>query len=149
MVLRNHGVVACGESIEEALFLMQNVVLACETQIKLMSCGLENIQIMSNEAIEQVRSVIKAAGSHVQGKPGTDDSSVMASNPEPNDHKEKLKKWKVWDLEFEAQMRMLDNAVRLLIYWFPFDVIIIILFSGIPNGISIQTTTSQSRSAQD
>lgn len=107
--------VACGESIEEALYLMQNIVLACETQIKLMSCGLENIQIMSNEAVEQVRSVIKAAGSQVQGKPGTDDSALVPSaehdSDKPNESKEKLKKWKVWDLEFEAQMRMLDNAV--------------------------------------
>ena len=89
---------------------MQNLVLACETQIKLMSCGLDNIQIMSNEAIEQVRSVVKAAGTQVQGKPVSDDS-VVASNAEHNDNKEKLKKWKIWDLEFESQMRMLDNAV--------------------------------------
>ena len=110
--MRNHGVVACGESIEEAIYLMQNVVLACETQIKLMSCGLDNIQIMSNEAIEQVRSVIRAAGSQVQGKPGTDDS-LNTSTADQSQGKEKLKKWKVWDLEFEAQMRMLDNAVCL------------------------------------
>ena len=75
-----------------------------------MSCGLDNIQIMSTEAIEQVRSVVKTAGAQVQGKPPTDES-VVVSNPEHNDHKEKLKKWKVWDLEFESQMRMLDNAV--------------------------------------
>jgi len=117
LILRNHGVVACGESIEEALFLMQNVVLACETQIKLMSCGVENIQIMSDEAIEQVRSIIKAAGSQVQGKPGGDDSAIVSATGEhddrPNENKEKLKKWKVWDLEFEAHMRMLDNAVSI------------------------------------
>jgi adducin len=114
LILRNHGVVACGESIEEALFLVQNVVLACETQIKLMSCGLENIQIMSDEAIEQVRSIVKAAGSQVQGKPSADDSALITATSEhddrPHENKEKLKKWKVWDLEFEAQMRMLDNA---------------------------------------
>jgi len=113
LVLRNHGVVACGESIEEAIYLMQNVVLACETQIKLMSCGLDNIQIMSNEAIEQVRSVIRAAGTQVQGKPGTDDSLNTSTADQGDRNKEKLKKWRVWDLEFEAQMRMLDNAVCL------------------------------------
>ncbi len=117
LILRNHGVVACGESIEEALFLMQNVVLACETQIKLMSCGLENIQIMSDQAIEQVRSIVKAAGTQVQGKPGADDSVLITATSEhddrPQENKEKLKKWKVWDLEFEAQMRMLDNAVSI------------------------------------
>jgi len=104
LVLKNHGVVACGESIEEALFLMQNVVLACETQIKLMPVGLDNIQLMSEEAIEQVRSIVKASGSQVQGKPGEEANVTAVSGTE------KLKKWKVWDLEFEAQMRMLDNA---------------------------------------
>ncbi|XP_054167044.1 protein hu-li tai shao-like isoform X2 [Oppia nitens] len=109
LVLRNHGVLTCGESLEEALYLMQNLVIACETQIKLMSCGLDNIRIMTPEAVEQVRSIIKHSGSQVQGKPSTDDS-IVASNSDQNEHKEKLKKWKVWDLEFEAQMRMLDNA---------------------------------------
>ncbi|CAG2176558.1 unnamed protein product [Oppiella nova] len=112
LILRNHGVLTCGETVEEALYLMQNLVIACETQIKLMSCGLDNIRIMSTEAVEQVRSIIKASGTQVQGKPPTtDDSSVVLSNREKGENKEKLKKWKVWDLEFEAQMRMLDNAV--------------------------------------
>lgn len=113
--MRNHGVVACGESIEEALFLMQNVVSACESQIRLMSAGLENIQLMSQEAIEQVRAVVRSSSSHVQGKPG--DATVVAVNDveERGEAKEKLKKWKVWDLEFEAQMRMLDNAVSFIV----------------------------------
>ncbi|CAG2108612.1 unnamed protein product [Medioppia subpectinata] len=110
LILRNHGVLTCGETVEEALYLMQNLVIACETQIKLMSCGIDNIRIMSAESIEQVRSVIKAAGTQVQGKPPSTDDSVVAANPEHHEHREKLKKWKVWDLEFEAQMRMLDNA---------------------------------------
>lgn len=33
MILRNHGVIVCGESIEEALFYLQNLVLACEAQV--------------------------------------------------------------------------------------------------------------------
>jgi adducin len=34
MVLRNHGVVACGSSIEEAFHYAFNLVAACETQVK-------------------------------------------------------------------------------------------------------------------
>lgn len=98
LILRNHGVVTCGESIEEALYLMQNLVAACESQIRLMHVGLENIQLLSDEAIKQVRSIVQTAGTQVQGKP---DESTEES---------KTRKWKIWDLEFEAQMRMLDNA---------------------------------------
>ncbi len=92
---------------------MQNVVIACETQIKLLAVGLDNIQLMSEEAVEQVRSVIKSARNQLQGMPG-DESSLMNTTSDDErltDGKERLKKWKIWDLEFEAQMRTLDNAV--------------------------------------
>jgi adducin len=104
--LRNHGVVTAGETIEEALYLMHNVVSACESQIKLMVVGIENMQMLSEESIKQVRSIIKSAGLQVQGKP--DDSN----DKEQKTDEAKARKWKIWDLEFEARMRMLDNAVR-------------------------------------
>lgn len=34
MLLRNHGFVACGESIEDALHLAFHTVIACETQAR-------------------------------------------------------------------------------------------------------------------
>ncbi|RWS30630.1 Protein hu-li tai shao-like protein [Leptotrombidium deliense] len=108
LILRNHGVITCGESIEEALYLMQNVVLACETQIKLSAVGLENIHVMSDEAVEQVRSIVKAGGSQVQGKP--EDATDGKGKEIEEAGKDKPRKWKIWDLEFEAQMRMLDNS---------------------------------------
>lgn len=98
--------VTCGESLEEALFLMNNLVIACETQIKLAQVGLDNIRLMPEETIEQVRSVvIKDAGAGVQGlgKSGGEGNHQQRSS--------NVKKWKIWDLEFEAHMRMLDNAV--------------------------------------
>ncbi|XP_035218260.1 protein hu-li tai shao-like isoform X3 [Stegodyphus dumicola] len=101
MILRNHGVIVCCESIEEALFYLQNLVLACEAQVRLMPIGLENIQIMSEEAKQKVRSIITENHAEVTGKP---DGAVE------EDKDTKVKKFKVWDLEFEAQMRMLDNA---------------------------------------
>ena len=116
LILRNHGMVTCGESLEEALFLMHNLVSACESQIKLLPIGLDNISIMSNEAVEQVRSVVKTSGTQVQGKPDQD-----VSSPTKGDYLDRVKKWKVWDLEFEAQMRMLDNAVSCLFscyFWY-------------------------------
>ncbi|KAH9528991.1 adducin 1-like protein hts isoform X4 [Dermatophagoides farinae] len=98
LILRNHGVVTCGESLEEAFFLMYNLVLACETQIRLAQVGMENIQLLPQETFEEVQKVLRDdAGASVQGLDSKDD-------------KQKPKKWKIWDLEFEARMRMLDNA---------------------------------------
>ncbi|GFU60463.1 protein hu-li tai shao [Nephila pilipes] len=100
MILRNHGVIVAGETIEEALFYLQNLVLACEAQVRLMPIGLDNIQVMSNEAKQKVRSIITLNHANVTGKPdgGEDEKD------------QRFKKFKIWDLEFEAQMRMLDNA---------------------------------------
>lgn len=33
MVLRNHGIVICGETIEEAFYLAQEAVKACSFQV--------------------------------------------------------------------------------------------------------------------
>ncbi|XP_067136630.1 protein hu-li tai shao isoform X5 [Centruroides vittatus] len=108
LILRNRGVVTCGESIEEAVFLLHNIVAACETQVRLMPIGLDNIQLMTDDTKEKIRDlVINGAQrqlSKAEEMPGGDEDKEKA---EP---KEKPKKWKVWDLEFEALMRMLDNA---------------------------------------
>ena len=37
MFLRNHGAICCGDTIEEALFYAYHLVLACETQLKMVS----------------------------------------------------------------------------------------------------------------
>lgn len=36
LLLRNHGIVACGETIEEALLLLEHLVLSCETQVNIL-----------------------------------------------------------------------------------------------------------------
>ena len=36
MLLRNHGAVCCGETIEEALHYAYHLVLACDTQLKMV-----------------------------------------------------------------------------------------------------------------
>ncbi|KAI2803664.1 Class II Aldolase and Adducin N-terminal domain [Blomia tropicalis] len=111
LILRNHGVVTCGETLEEALFLMTNLVLACETQIRLAQVGLENIRLLPDETVEQVRSVVRDAGAAVQGlQKGDADGGNDLEKQQQSKHAGGGKKWKIWDLEFEAQMRMLDNA---------------------------------------
>lgn len=43
MLLRNHGVVCCGESIEEAWYNTYHTILACETQV---SCLVGNVVLV-------------------------------------------------------------------------------------------------------
>lgn len=106
LVLRNHGLLTCGESVEEAMFLMQNAVAACEVQLKLSAMGMENLHEMSPEAIEQTRAVLKTTCSQVQHR-----LDELEPNDAPAVKQPRAKKWKIWDLEFESKMRMLDNAV--------------------------------------
>ncbi|KAK3094862.1 hypothetical protein FSP39_007183 [Pinctada imbricata] len=89
MFLRNHGVVACGATVEEAFHFAFNAMAACESQIKAIPAGVDNIILIDNE----IRQKTFQLGS--QGGGGVDTSG---------------KKWKCGELEFEALMRQLDNA---------------------------------------
>lgn len=90
MILRNHGLVACGENIEEACYNLFNVMTACEIQSKALVCGLDNILIPSIETQRKMAEMAQAQN----------DSLTLLEN----------KKWKIGELEFEALMRCLDNA---------------------------------------
>lgn len=90
MVLRNHGIVACGESIEEACHYLFNLMAACEIQSKALVCGLDNVHIPSAETQRKLAEL-----SEVQNE-----SLTLLEN----------KKWRLGELEFEALMRCLDNA---------------------------------------
>ena len=92
MILRNHGVVACGENIEEACYNLFNIMVACEIQMKALACGLDNLIIPSAETQRKLAEMTLAQN----------ESLTLLEN----------KKWKIGELEFEALMRCLDNAVR-------------------------------------
>lgn len=100
MILRNHGVIACGNDIEEAFFYLVNLVAACEVQVKLLPVGLENLVLMSKEAINRTQEVVKHSA--VVGKDG--DGSEAANSGGSR------RKINVKELDFEAYMRMLDNS---------------------------------------
>ena len=57
MILRNHGVVAIGSTVEEAFTRIFHLVLACESQVRMMSVGLDNLIIISEEA--KMRSMVR------------------------------------------------------------------------------------------
>ncbi|XP_029356732.1 adducin 3 (gamma) a isoform X1 [Echeneis naucrates] len=90
LVLRNHGVVALGETIEEAFHYIYNAQYACEIQVNAISCAgsVDNLIVLDQEKYKsRVFAVSTAAAVNMAGQ----------------------YKWKVGELEFESMMRMLDN----------------------------------------
>jgi len=101
LMLRNHGALVCGETIEEAFLLTQILVQACEQQLKMMPLGLDNLVEVGEEARRRARETfLRGGGGGVdsQQEGGADGSG------------EKKKSFRVGELEFEALMRQLDNA---------------------------------------
>ncbi|XP_027033800.1 alpha-adducin isoform X8 [Tachysurus fulvidraco] len=89
LILRNHGLVSVGETIEEAFYYIHNLVTACEIQVRtLASAGGPDNLVMLDPGKYKVRP------RHLE--PAGDGTS-----PHP--------KWQVGEQEFEALMRMLDN----------------------------------------
>jgi ribulose-5-phosphate 4-epimerase/fuculose-1-phosphate aldolase len=52
MILRNHGLLTMGETVREAFELMYYLDCACQIQIDALSGGLENVQIMAQNAAD-------------------------------------------------------------------------------------------------
>ncbi|XP_054010065.1 protein hu-li tai shao-like isoform X1 [Hylaeus anthracinus] len=101
MLLTNRGALCCGETVEEAFYNVYNMVMACETQLKMMPAGLENLNLISEES--------KKAIFEASRKPPTPQHTAQIS--ESSALAEKLeKRWRIGGTEFEALMRMLDNA---------------------------------------
>jgi len=95
MLLRNHGAVCCGETIEEALFYAYHLVLACDTQLKMVPLGIDNLITIDEPTRRKVFERAQRGGGGVNSKDSAEGSK---------------KAWGVGEMEFEAHMRMLDNA---------------------------------------
>lgn len=99
LLLTNQGAVCCGETIEEAFYIARNTVLACESQLKLMPIGMDNLLLLTEETCKQLYD---AAHRAPENSPRPDLPSILETKVE--------RKWRVGGVEFEALMRMLDNA---------------------------------------
>ncbi|XP_063166660.1 alpha-adducin isoform X9 [Candoia aspera] len=90
LILRNHGLVSVGESVEEAFYYIRNLVVACEIQVRTLASagGADNLVLLDP--------------SKYKARPHCHESAAgegTASYP----------KWQTGEQEFEALMRMLDN----------------------------------------
>nr|XP_056711661.1 alpha-adducin isoform X5 [Euleptes europaea] len=90
LILRNHGLVSVGESVEEAFYYIHNLVVACEIQVRTLASagGPDNLVLLDPGKYK--------AKSRCHESPEGEGS---ASHP----------KWQTGEQEFEALMRMLDN----------------------------------------
>ncbi|XP_040162799.1 protein hu-li tai shao isoform X1 [Anopheles arabiensis] len=104
LLLSNHGALCCGETIEEAFYHVTHMVHACEAQLKLLPVGLENLILIP----EETRKAIYDAARKPSGEGQEAASAQTADNKEGQ--LTKTPKWRVGGSEFEALMRMLDNA---------------------------------------
>nr|XP_040033922.1 adducin 3 (gamma) b [Gasterosteus aculeatus aculeatus]XP_040033923.1 adducin 3 (gamma) b [Gasterosteus aculeatus aculeatus] len=89
MILRNHGLLALGETVEEAFHYVYHSQQACEIQVNALGCcgGVDNLLLLDREKFKPPTRGVAAAGSVL-------DNEV---------------KWKVGEAELESLMRMLDN----------------------------------------
>ncbi|XP_047458476.1 adducin 3 (gamma) b [Mugil cephalus] len=89
MVLRNHGLLALGETVEEAFHYVYHSQQACEIQVRALgsSGSVDNLVLLDREKLKPLTQGVAAAG-------------VVMDNEV---------KWKVGEAEFESLMRMLDN----------------------------------------
>ncbi|KAM6997866.1 adducin 3 (gamma) b isoform 1-T2 [Tautogolabrus adspersus] len=89
MILRNHGLLALGETVEEAFHYVYHSQQACEIQVNALSCSadLDTLVLLDKEKFKPLTQGVAAAG-------------VVMDNEV---------KWKVGEAVFESLMRMLDN----------------------------------------
>ncbi|XP_006880920.1 PREDICTED: beta-adducin isoform X1 [Elephantulus edwardii] len=90
LVLRNHGVVALGDSVEEAFYKVFHLQAACEIQVSALSSagGVENLILLEQEK-------------HRPHEVGSVQWAGSTFGP--------MQKSRLGEHEFEALMRMLDN----------------------------------------
>ncbi|XP_046975320.1 protein hu-li tai shao isoform X1 [Vanessa cardui] len=85
LMLSGSGALCCGATLEEAFFQAKNLNAACEVQLRLASLPLDELTLLDDETRRQM---------------------YESSRKPPSD----AAKWRVGGEEFEALMRMLDNA---------------------------------------
>ncbi|XP_028456778.1 alpha-adducin isoform X3 [Perca flavescens] len=89
LILRNHGLVSVGETVEEAFYYIHNLVTACEIQVRTLASagGPDNLVLLDP--------------TKYKSRPRVPEPAVDGPSTHP--------KWLVGEQEFEALMRMLDN----------------------------------------
>uniref|UniRef100_A0A3B1IDL7 Adducin 2 (beta) n=1 Tax=Astyanax mexicanus TaxID=7994 RepID=A0A3B1IDL7_ASTMX len=105
LVLRNHGIVALGESVEEAFYTIYHIQSACQIQVSALCCagGEQNLILLDRTA-------------HRANPTGTVGWAGSTFGP--------MHKSRLGEHEFEALMRTLDNLGYRTGYAYRFPVLL-------------------------
>jgi ribulose-5-phosphate 4-epimerase/fuculose-1-phosphate aldolase len=68
MILRNHGLLALGETVREAFEVMYYLDAACQIQVDACAGGMHNVQLMSEQAAKTASDQFKREGRPAQHK---------------------------------------------------------------------------------
>ena len=68
MILRNHGVLALGETVREAFEIMYYLDCACQIQVDACAGGMHNVQLMSEQAADSATKALQREGRPAQYK---------------------------------------------------------------------------------
>jgi len=93
LLIQNRGALCCGETVDEAFYLLSRLVTACENQVRMLPLGADNLQLLDEQQQQDVYDAARRPPSRAADSP-----SHRASA------------WRLGQLEFEALMRQMDNA---------------------------------------
>ncbi|XP_036231588.2 protein hu-li tai shao isoform X3 [Bactrocera oleae] len=123
LILSNYGALCCGETIEEAFFAASHIVKACETQLQLLPVGVDNLVLIPEESRKAIYAEARRPPEDLEKKFAAAVATVEANAAEAAAAISEAggaavtvksttgaPKWRVGGAEFEALMRMLDNA---------------------------------------
>jgi len=110
MFLRNHGLVVLGSSVEEAFVRIYHVILACEAQVRMMSVGIDNLNIISEAALQRSLAMVRSAQEFAAKGMLKDKQQAMSPEYEEMMKMKTQVNWGIGDMDYEAWMRLLDSA---------------------------------------
>ncbi|CAH8455172.1 unnamed protein product [Schistosoma rodhaini] len=111
LFLRNHGVAVTASSIPEAWYLVKRVIAACQTQMRLMQLGnitslLSDLKDSAVQLTDSQADQSEEIGSNVVDQDKNVHTSLNGKDCSDNGDIS----WTPAELEFEAEMRVLDSA---------------------------------------
>ncbi|THD18172.1 Alpha-adducin [Fasciola hepatica] len=119
LFLRNHGVVVAASSVPEAWYLVKRVVAACQTQMRMLQ--LAGGASLLNELKESATHLPEGPSNLTNSRPFADSDKAIDQKHDNDKEEHSLMNgkamsetgdvsWTPEELEFEAEMRVLDSA---------------------------------------
>lgn len=59
LILRNHGLIACGRDCAQAFIYIYRLEMACKMQVAALAGGVDNVSAMSGAALEMTRDIVR------------------------------------------------------------------------------------------